>query len=160
MNTSQIKETDKYHYSYDTWLLTIKASGHVYKYQPTHYGIRYTPVGFDFPNFNIPAKEAQECGDVHDLMADIDADEIEMRALFTLSEDNTRLDVHASGNWYKIRSFEKGYAFGFNGSDVDEMIMTNGPDDAEKASLYEYCAYLAEVVDPELKHKGGVFTKC
>lgn len=158
MSTSRVKETDKYHYSYDTWLLTVKASGHVYKYQPTHYGIHFIPIDFDFPNFKITTKEAHECGDVYELMADIDAAEIEMRTLFTLSDDNTRLDIHASGNWYKIRAFEKGYAFGFNGSD-EEFIVTEGPGEEDKANLYEYCTYLAEVVDPELKIRGGVLAK-
>lgn len=157
-----IKETDKYHFSYETNLVKIKASDHVYKRQLTVYGIHFAPVDFEFPSFHISIQEAYESEDVYALLAEIDAEEIEMRKLFTLSEDGTRLDVHTSGNWYSIREFPKGYAFGINGSTVDELVVRATPNENEKgkATLYEYCVYLAEVLDPDIKTKmGGVVAK-
>jgi len=153
MSKNKTKETDKYHYSYDTWHLTVKESGHVYRYRPTHYGISFTPVDFEFQSFHIPTIEARECEDIFEMMADIDAAEIEMRKVFTLSSDGTRLDVHASGNWYDIRKIDNGYAFGINGSLTNELVVRASPEEEKEkgsASLYEYCMYLAEVLDSDI----------
>lgn len=160
MEKNRTRESDKYHYSHETQLLTVKDSGHVYLYIFKQSGLSFTPVGFDFPPFLIPVEEAEAYGDAFEMMADIDAAEIEMRELFTLSDDGTRLDVHATGNWYSVRSFEKGYAFAINGSVEDELIITEDLGVEEKAYLHEYCTYVAEVIDPNMKtNTGGVSVK-